>query len=69
MLGWFLAPICAAFASQDDLASSDNGMSVAPWTEEPRMGEAEKPGPLAGFDDASEKAWSEYEEEAEQLED
>ena len=37
------------------------------------MGEAEKPGPLAGFDDASDKAWSEYsdhsQEEAEQPED
>ena len=33
------------------------------------MGEAEKPGPLAGFDDASQRAWSEPEEEEEQPED
>ena len=59
-VGWCLAPIYATATSLGAQASSGNSMQPFPWTREPRMGEASKPGPHAYFDNESDDAWSEF---------
>ena len=63
VLGWLLCPTCAFATGLEAQTSSGNSSEVRRWACEPRIGEASNPGPHAYFDNESDDAWSDFEDQ------